>query len=274
MNDEQTQSLLEAWLRQRAIPGPKVQPGVARVMANVPRTAQQGRWWPLPTFGRQPRTPPATPTDTIEYRPDPSPATNGRGPIVIGRTQTMISPVKAVISGALVFALGGFLLIAQPFGQPGGGVPGAETEVIGPLGANYFTATDTPVSNGTFDWQPGPEYTEAVGITAVTEFVASDPRISGEATWTSTARFYPYGEEGGVDPALWASAVRIENDDGAWVGTTTGYHDPDEATREWNVVDGTGAYEGLTAVFRFVAEGGYEGVIVPGGLPPFPEPVE
>ena len=146
--------------------------------------------------------------------------------------------------------------------------------VVGPMGANYFTATDTPVSGDAFDWVAGPEYTEAEGVTAVTDFVASDPRISGQATWTSSIRFYPYGEEGGIDPAAWASAVRIENADGAWVGTTTGYHDPADTTREWNLVDGEGAYEGLTAVFRFVAEEGYEGVIVPGGLPPFPAAAE
>jgi hypothetical protein len=36
MNDEQMQSLLEAWLRDREMPPPKVQTGVARVMADVP----------------------------------------------------------------------------------------------------------------------------------------------------------------------------------------------------------------------------------------------
>ena len=200
------------------------------------------------------------------------PSVSGSHIRVTGRTQVMFSPVKAIITGALVFALGGVLLIAQPFGQQGASVPGAATEVVGPLGANYFTATDTPISDGTFDWQPGPEYTEAAGVTAVTDFVASDPRISGQATWTSTVRFYPYAEEGGVDPAVWASAVRIENADGAWVGTMTGYHDPEEAIREWNVVTGEGAYDGLTAVFRFVANAGYEGVIVPGDLPPISEP--
>jgi hypothetical protein len=151
-----------------------------------------------------------------------------------------------------------------------GAVLAQDDQVIGPMGANYFTATDTPISGGTFAWVEGSEYTEAEGVTAVTDFVATDPRISGQATWTSNIRFYPYGEEGGIDPAAWASAVRIENADGSWVGTTTGYHDPADATREWNVVDGEGAYEGLTAVFRFAAEAGYEGVIVPGGLPPFP----
>jgi hypothetical protein len=144
---------------------------------------------------------------------------------------------------------------------------GQHDEVIGPLGANYFTATDTPISGGDFDWVPGPDFTEASAVTAVSDFVASDPRISGRATYTSTIRFYPYGEEGGTDPALWASSVRIENDDGSWVGTGSGFHDPDDAFREWYVLDGQDAYEGLTAVFLFVDGEANEGVIVPGGLP-------
>ncbi len=276
MNDEQMRSLLDAWYRGREVAPRDLQEGIARVMAEVPRTRQQGRWLPLGLVRPKAQTP--TATDKNEYRPSLHPASNGHVPIVIGRTQTMFSPSKAIIAGALVFALGGMFLVAQPFAQQGN-IPGAEAtagpsipaEVIGPLGAGYFTATDTPVSNGTFDWQPGPDFTEAAGVTAVTDFVASDPRISGEATWTSTARFYPYGDEGGVDPAVWAAAVRIENADGAWVGTMTGYHDPEEATREWNVVTGEGAYEGLAAVFRFVADEGYEGVIVPGGMPPVSE---
>ena len=34
MNDEQMQPLLEVWLRDREVPRPKVQAGVARVMAD------------------------------------------------------------------------------------------------------------------------------------------------------------------------------------------------------------------------------------------------
>jgi len=277
MNDQQMQSLLDAWYRGREVAPRDVHEGIARVMADVPRTRQQGRWLPIRLVRSKART--QTVTDAAGYRPSLDPATNGHVPIVIGRSQTMFSSVKVIIAGALAFALGSMFLVAQPFAQQGA-IPGAEAtagptipaEVIGPLGAGYFTATDTPISNGTFDWQAGPGFTEAAGVTAVTDFVASDPRISGEATWTSTARFYPHGDEGGVDPALWSAAVRIENADGAWVGTMTGYHDPEEATREWNVVTGEGAYEGLAAVFRFVADAGYEGVIVPGGVPPVPEP--
>ncbi|MEA2026800.1 MAG: hypothetical protein U9O18_08910, partial [Chloroflexota bacterium] len=39
----------------------------------------------------------------------------------------MLSPVKAITAGAIIFALGGAFLIAQPFDREGGGVPGAES---------------------------------------------------------------------------------------------------------------------------------------------------
>ena len=62
----------------------------------------------------------------------------------------------------------------------------------------------------------------------------------------------------------------------------TGYHDPEEVTREWNVLDGEDAYEGLYALLHGVtpadAEGpwdlAYEGYIFEAELTPFPdEPV-
>ena len=91
MNDEQMRPLLEVWLRDRQIPPPRAQAGVAKVMANVPRTRQRGRWWPLPGVPpKGPDTP--TATDTTEYQPSPIPATNGHTPTVIGRTQSMFSP--------------------------------------------------------------------------------------------------------------------------------------------------------------------------------------
>ena len=67
------------------------------------------------------------------YQPSPIPAANGHTPTVIGRTQIMFSPAKAITVGALVFAIGGALVIAQPLGQQGSTVPGAETEVAAPV---------------------------------------------------------------------------------------------------------------------------------------------
>ena len=64
----------------------------------------------------------------------------------------MFSPVKAITAGALVFAVGGLLLIAQPFDQPGVGVPGAQSTgddggftltVVEELGSESFVHVTT-----------------------------------------------------------------------------------------------------------------------------------
>jgi hypothetical protein len=41
----------------------------------------------------------------------------------------MLSPVKAITAGALVFAIGGVMLVAQPFEQQVG-LPGAATDMV------------------------------------------------------------------------------------------------------------------------------------------------
>ena len=72
----------------------------------------------------------------------------------------MFSPVKAITAGALVFALGGMFLIAQPFGQQGATVPGAATDEVAPN--TEFTA----------------EWGFTSGCCVVVE-PASDPRFAG-----------------------------------------------------------------------------------------------
>ena len=103
MNDEQMQSLLDAWYRNREIPRPKVQTSVAEVMASVPRTRQRGRWWPLPAFERSVSTFPSR-----ELVPVPIPATIGPTP---ARGFTMSSALKFMVASVIVALFGGFLLM-------------------------------------------------------------------------------------------------------------------------------------------------------------------
>ena len=102
MNDQQMQSLLDAWYRDREIPRPKVQASVAEVMASVPRTRQRGRCWPLPAFER-----PVSAFPTRELAPVPIPATIGPTP---ARGFTMFSALKFVAAAVIVALFGGFLL--------------------------------------------------------------------------------------------------------------------------------------------------------------------
>jgi hypothetical protein len=265
MNDEQLQPLLEAWLRKRETPRPKVQAGVARVMANVPRTRQQRRWWPRPAI--RPTTRTSTATDTAENRLRPIPASNGHAPTLLWRTQTMFSPVNAIAAGAIIFVLGGVYLIAQPFDQQRQGVPGAETTDLAepvPFTAVFGSGSGqgTPATceqidgvNHCLDSRPSMVITEA-----------SDPRLSGTLTASISSVQYP------DHPAFVTVTYRIYNADGTWqgAGTTTRTHG--EANPPLTVLlVGERAYEGLYAWMDATDWDVASGVIFPD---PPPEPTD
>jgi hypothetical protein len=126
MNDEQMQSLLDAWYRNREIPRPKVQTSVAEVMASVPRTRQRGRWWPLPAFERSVSTFPSR-----ELVPVPIPATIGPTP---ARGFTMSSALKFMVASVIVALFGGFVLAGLFTAQQGDERgPAAVTESPSPM---------------------------------------------------------------------------------------------------------------------------------------------
>lgn len=144
MNDEQMEPLMATWFSDREVAAQDVRGGVARVMADVPQTRQAGRWLPFPLFRRTTSTP--TVASTTEYRPTAMPATNGHSAssghpaTVIGRTQSMFSPAKAITAGALVVGIGSVLLLAQPLDQRGTSVPGAATDDPA-MAPSFFSGT-------------------------------------------------------------------------------------------------------------------------------------
>ena len=261
MNDEQMQPLLEVWLHDRDEAPRDPNGGIARVTVRLPEVRQRGRWWPLPAFQRNPKAP--TATDATDYQPSPVPATNGHATIVIGRTQTMLSPVKAITAGALVFAIGGVLLIAQPFDQRGS-VPGAEqgAELAPPV---VVTITE---SDGTDE----PEVCTGDAPAICTwggsdQWSATDPRLSGTATLRATEYFWE-GPPGGSTEAY---AIEVVNDKGVWVGTGRATVAREFGGLNMYTLNGEGAYEGLSAVLTQPDDNIIKAVIIDGGLPPFPE---
>ncbi len=249
--------------------------GVAKVMANVPRTHQQGRWLPLPIH--RPKSTATTPstTDIAEYQPSPIPATNGRTPTVIGRTMTMFSPAKAITAGAIVFALGGAFLIAQPFQQQGS-VPGTETEAIDPTwvtgSITLASSCFTPV--GEFD---GPVMHERSYVCDPQTWTASDPRLSGEvaAVWNNDV----YQTDNGAI-AVNVDARYLRNDGGGWTCSTTNLLKgtglfSDSFTGTTYTCIGQDGYDGLSAVLVETDDPPrhpFVGLIFSGDLPPLPEP--
>jgi len=245
MNDEQMQSLLDTWYREREIPRPKVQTGVASVMANVPQTRQRGRWWPLPAFHRKTKAKPPTTNDMTKYEPSPIPATNGHAPTVIGRTQTMFSPAKTIIAGALVFGLSAAFLVAQPFDRLGGGVPGAE-EGADPAAPVEVTATFRDIECEGYDSSDVVgRVVRIYGDTCTVDNEWSDPRLEGTETYIDNHVVF-------ADSRLTIGHYvhNIVTDDGAW-RMRPQFRIESSGLKNFSgtwVLDGEGAYEGLSVV--------------------------
>ena len=297
MTNKQLAPKVRAWLKGTDVTPEDARRSVGVISVRAEQTPQRGRWWPLPAFRRGPKPPTA---DATARRPTSTPAEIGRPPTVTGRTRSMFSPVKAITAGALVFAIGGAFLVAQPFGQQGG-VPGAASDegmtpalVTGSLVSDLNTGSF--YNKGTRDRIKRYELT---GETARAEM--SDPRLNGSVTtdWTQDQHWradYPdlegldayFVREPGIGVLKWGT-VRIENDTGAWEGTVLETFDVTADTLpsgglNVGVVElvGAGAYDGLSAVL-FMRDSNAEmtdetdftdytvswnGIIFPGNLPP------
>jgi len=277
IKDQQMPTVLRTWMEEEPAQKPDRSRVVSNVVGQLASTRKpRRRWWP---FHRRAVIPP-TSDQATDFQPAPALATNGHTPTVTGRTQSMFSPAKAITAGALVFAIGGVLLIAQPFDQQGGSVPGAatDTEVAAPV---EFT------SKAGYIGHPAEAQTETLpnGIVRDTgeawqfRFVeTSDPRIDGLITSTVSRLTYP-GEEGSAFE-LGLDAYRIVNERGAWQELptfTAGFPwsvDHDDYVLQ-RVYVGEGDYEGLSFMADETWTGnGFElhGFIFEGELPVVAEP--
>ena len=153
-----------------------------------------------------------------------------------------------------------------------------EEEGREPAPASHFTGTWSEIffmlPLEQWEWTLGPGYVESFGNKTVLDFKADDPRISG--TWTQFTNFRSFAVD--MEEESWApvasGAVRIENEDGAWAGTVDSFAFAEVSGPEWYHLQGEGAYEGLTAVFRWIPDDDvYEGVIVSGVTPEYPAPI-
>ena len=230
MSDEQMQSVFDEWFEDTDPQPPNAQRIASRVLADVPQTRQRGRWLPFRLFRPKPPTP--TATDTTEYQPNPIPATNGQTPTVIGRTSSMLSPVKAITAGAIVFALGGAFLISQPFDQQLATVPAAETD---------NGRAPTIAVTGTATMMEGPRQRES--------WETTDPRLNGISILE-----IEYLTPDNTIPGYLMFGRTLETDEGTWrqlpVPTARLPLEGPDGTREWTrvfdmVLIGEGEYEGL-----------------------------
>jgi hypothetical protein len=283
MSTERRESdLIRSWLDESYEAERDPRDYLDHLLDEVPETPQRRRrWWPFPLLRREAQPPTATVTDTSENQPNPSTASNGHAPTVIGRTQSMLSPAKAITAGALVFAIGGAFLIAQPLGQQAN-VPGAEagaaSETVA-FGASYAFSSMRPGEVSTL--ADGTQRT-AGEAWVFRSIESSDPRFEGDLVVNATYDKYD-------EVQLTTHILRIENESGAWQNgpfvrmTWTDRQTPGDAYVEAGETEqqewvGEGDYEGLVAVVVSTEEqsgGGrtvLEGYVVDGALPPAPEP--
>jgi hypothetical protein len=230
--------LIKKWLKGTKRSPYSAQQTVSKVMKDLSGTAQgQRRRWYFPWRRRSRAT--ARPVAQQDLQSPPITATNGQSPTFTGRTRSMFSPAKAITAGALVFAIGGVLLIAQPFDQQGSSVPGAAIDT-----ERAATEGVTGELRGSDDDCDSDDY-------CTQEWSMSDPRLEGTFKLFSSEFHDP--DSYSVNPVTFSYwAYVIENDGGTWRGF------PDVAlpnrfggapTRDF-LMEGEGGYEGLTFVAR------------------------
>ena len=130
--------------------------------------------------------------------------------------------------------------------------PPVEFTACIPRNAGYRTGTDEQIA------LPSPDGDVTVdvsrGHTWRGTITATDDRLSG-------THFYSFNHDtytlpGGSTQSSWAEDHRIENDEGAWHGSSVGFTDADGVSLGGGaVLTGEGSYEGLTAIIATSIEG-------------------
>ena len=199
----------------------------------------------------------------------------------------MFSPAKAIITAALVFGIGGAVLIARPFGQGGGILPGAATdeERAAPVEVTGHIICGSParsITNLDPTVVPLPDgemtVTEKRGgawLEPATRM--SDPRLEGDYF---IAENYDEYQVPGATASIGVGSVtrRIVNDEGAWQGSGTYATLSDgKVTAFSTVLIGERAYEGLSVIWEELAPDDLcsidvRGIIIDGDVPPDAEP--
>jgi len=275
MRDEKHTPEVGAWLKGREVRPVDSEDTARRVAARLPQIRQRSRWWPFPVLYRKSTT--TTSTDMTTTQPSPIPATNGHTPTVIRRTQLMLSPVKAITTGAIVFAIGGAFLIAQPFDQQQGSVPGAEAEEVAAtwVTGNVQYASGCSGPDSEMDGEVRHDWNYECSPQTWT---ASDPRFSGEVSrrWNEDVH---KTDNGFI--AVNTTVDFLRNDEGAWVCTSSNLYEgfglfPTPLTGKTATCVGQGGYEGLSAILvedGDEAEAGFPfvGLVFSGDFPPLPE---
>jgi hypothetical protein len=134
------------------------------------------------------------------------------------------------------------------------------------------------VVTGTLDCDADTAATDGLPVVSVHEWAASDPRLSGEATYSGRWQLYEEPQEDTGDPAASDAALySIVNEGGSWLceASRAAEQPISDGDRHTLVFNGEGEYEGLTAYLTIdwsQAPYVFSGLILPGEEPPYAEP--
>jgi hypothetical protein len=214
--------------------------------------------------------------------------TTGAGPSP-GRKLGMLNLTRATAVVALIALGAGVTFTLLPATNRGiGGDPAPASPPASPLSspssspmpweASYvhgkFTCCDS-FTGGVLTEVDGQRQKER-GATGAGTSTFDDPRLSGALTLTQNVDEFPQPTGTRRAELAWNS-YRIENTDGAWVGTGVGAYDygqTPEVSQGYYSFTGEGAYAGLSAIlFEYRINATYpdiplNGLIFPGALPP------
>ena len=154
----------------------------------------------------------------------------------------MFSPVKAITAGALVFAIGGMLLIAQPFSERAGYVPGQQASPAGSLDLGDRTlvlanTTDQTTSQAANITRAG-DIVQYRDLAYLYEQQATDSRLDGTLEVVIN-----FDERQDGSATMWGTET-VTNEGGTWEGPMTGVIAADGTHYVLGTLRGTGEYEG------------------------------
>ena len=178
------------------------------------------------------------------------------------------SALASIVTAALMVATAG-MTVAQAEADPDAAPVGVVIE---------STWTGRP-DDGQITTDPSRAFYSVYDRIVSERWEATDPRLSGEATYRGMRHEYPT-----LGYFLESFEQTLVNEEGSWVGTGTGIASRNDDAEYGDVytmaLRGAGAYAGLvaylTAIFPYDEVDTYvwriRGLIVEDELPPFPEP--
>jgi len=162
------------------------------------------------------------------------------------------------------------MLTLALLGGPSEAVLAQDEEEAGPVTYVTGTVLSQDIDTTEEEWSQEGGVGHARGFKVLETWEWSDPRLPTEKATVMNFEMYDIGD---FRELAFQSTHLLEDPDGHWAGTASGFFDQDGGHHGVEFLTGHGAYEGLFATIGFTADGA-EGLIFEGEMPPMPDPLE